>query len=270
MPSGVDPVRKTDLNIFSGDTNDKYPLNNKIDVGYGVDVPTKYPEGSNAYFKNQQGKEMPLYVTDVELSIEMGGEAVQSKNVRQFFPSNLVQPSIEIFGIMPSSFHFNNLASFVRKSQDLAIFGGQENEDKLVQFRLFSKSSGKLYGEEFPYQGKRADGRQITKGRHTGLGILGYIQNAQAGARKENHAPEWQITMMVAKMEIGPWEDEVVPTGDLTSWMDIFYGLTGREKRKTFVQQETRKTPAQRPPRTVIGSAEWAEEKMERSGFEEE
>jgi hypothetical protein len=246
MPRGVEPRRNVQLSSFSGGEN-KYPLDNSIDVGYGVNPPTKYPEGYNAYFKNQRDEELQLYVTDIELSLTMGGETVQSKNVRQFFPSNLVQPSIEIMGIAPNSYHMNNLSSFVRKSQDLAIFGGQEESNKFVEFRLFNSSIGTSDVDAFPYRGNRSNGKQITKGRHRRLHLEGYIQSVQAGARKENHAPEWQITMMIANMIQGPWEDQVVASGTLESWMDIFYGLTNKQKKKIFVQQETRKAPAQRP-----------------------
>ena len=253
MPSGVDPKRPTKATVFGGAKDDKYPLNNKIDKGYGVNLPTRYPTGYNAVFINQKDEELPLYVTDIEFSIEMGGEIAQSKNVRQFFSANLVQPSIQISGITPSSYHYNNLASFVRRSHDLAIFGNQEGSDKLTGFKLLKGSfyeKGKSFADSFPYDGNRESGKQITKGNHEPIEVYGYIQGASAGGRKENHAPEWQITMMIAEMRQGPWKDEAVPVPNIGSWMDVFYGLTNKQKSKMFVQQETRKTPAKKPSET--------------------
>lgn len=249
MPNGVNPSRSASSDLGEI-VSEKYPLTNSdgsprsIKKGHGVDANTSYPKGHNAYLQapdvdgveGKLGRFIRLYVTDVELSLEMGGEAVQSPKIRQFFSSNLVQPSINISGIAPSSYHYNNLANYVRKSQDLSVETGE-----LMRFRLYDTAEG-IGLKNFPYDGRN------TKGKHEEIKLQGYIQTMQAGARKENHAPEWQMTIMIVVMEKGPWDDELVTGTVLRPWIDIFSGNYEKAKEKSFVQQpKSKKSPGTKP-----------------------
>jgi hypothetical protein len=223
------------VNTFTSNDRELDPLSNDIHIGYGVDTPTRYPIGANARFINQNQEQLPLYVTEVELNLEMAGDIAQSLNVRQFFPSNLVQPSILISGIMPSSYHYNNLANFVALTHRLAV-STSSDEDPLMTFELTDPQDIEL--KDFPYEG-----RQITKGIRPPIEIKGYIQGAQAGGKKENHAPEWQITMMVAQMVKGPWTEEPYEASDLPTWAEMFL----ERDEKDFIQPPGQREPGKKP-----------------------
>jgi hypothetical protein len=252
MPNGTpNSNRFAPISVFPGRGQPNvFPMKNRIDKGYGVKTPSQYPKLTNARLVNQLGQSLDFYVTDMEIGLEMAGSTAQSESVKQFFPSNFVQPSMTITGIAPNSFQYNRFANFVRMSHHWASRGNQK--ERLVRFQL---SNGE--GRAFPYDGKRPggprDGRQVTKGIHKAWDVAGQIQGAQAGGRKENHAPEFQFTFMIFEVKSGPWTDQSAELETVASWMAIFKSLSKKDKRKMFVQpfSETgQNTPAKKPQRT--------------------
>jgi hypothetical protein len=151
-----------------------------------------------------------------------------------------------ITGIAPNSFQYNRFANFVRMSHHYASKG--EQKERLVRFQL---SNGE--GRTFPYNGKRPNGRQITKGIHKSWDVAGQIQGAKAGGRKENHAPEFQFVFMIYEIRNGPWRDQTTKLETVASWMSIFKGL--KKKDGMFVQpfEETNQNaPAKKPKKVSV------------------
>ena len=248
IPNGVQPPRKQKKFGDGNENGSAKPLGNPIRKGYGVRNRSVYPRQTNALLINQKGQYIHLYAIDFQTGAEMSGSAVQSKNVRQFFPNEFVQPRITLSCIAPDNHQYNRFANFVRVSHDLAVNGSQP--ERLVTFRLFDRNGDG--NEAFPYNGGRMNGRQITKGVHADWHVRGWIEAAEAGGEKENHAPEFQFEFVIVESVNSPLgEDKVVKGADLEDWMTYFYGLT-EEDRKSFVRQQKKRTPAKKPAKQEL------------------
>jgi hypothetical protein len=250
MPNGVQPPRKQKVFGDGNENGSARPLSNPIRKGYGVRTPSIYPRQANALLVNQTGQYLYLYATDFQTGAEMSGSAVQSKNVRQFFPNEFVQPRISLSCIAPDNHQYNRFANFVRVSHNLAVNGRQS--ERLVTFRLFNRDRDG--NQAFPYEGGRRNGRQITKGVHADWHVRGWIEAAEAGGEKENHAPEFQFDFVIVqsiKSPLGP--DQLLTGADLEDWMSYFYGLS-KEDRKSFVRQK--KKPSKKPAKQETKKAD--------------
>jgi hypothetical protein len=225
-----------------------YPGQNQLNRGYAVQTPKVDPakRNGNGRFVNQLGEKITFYIEQIEANFEMAGQTAQSRSLRQFFPHNMVQPSIMVTGIAPNSYQYNRLADFVRVSHVLSLRGrGLRDQNK--PFRNFLDAQGRTVmiptirfdisnGTEF----KLRNGRTI-KGIHKPWKLEGYVRSMTAGAEHFQQAPPFQFEFVIAESlskpaypNFGIWNDFAVTGDQIRSWMEIFKS----HGKKGFVPQQ--------------------------------
>ena len=211
-----------------------YPLQNALKKGYGVADPDVNPAGkeANGRFVNQRNEKIDFWVEELTANFGMTGTTAQSRNVRQFMPHNITQPSITVKGRAPNSFQYNRMATFVRASHFAALNPGQAEVTRhlnttsgqtvpadTVRFVLFNGSGA------YPYNGKRKpNGRRQVKGVHVAWAVEGYIKSMKAGAQRFNQAPPFQFEFFVSETQfhgnLSMWNDSRVYGSELLPWLD--------------------------------------------------
>lgn len=244
--------------------------NHPIDRGYAVRFPTADPAENNANGKltDQLGRQIYFWIEEVEATITMNGSTGQSRNVRQFFPRNMVQPMFTIRGRMPDSYKFNKLAGFVRESQWLSRSGRyfkmrSMNGDNIAynNFRdtgeggngdsIFDPAIQLVIAGRNPAEDRSADSNPKSgttrKGMNRGWTLKGYIKNIQAGAKRFDPAPQFEFQFLVSQMQDGAWTDEAVDVAGLKtlSWMDQF---ANRQMNEFVALGEPNKNKNKTPP----------------------
>lgn len=235
-----------------------YPLDNRLDRGYGVATPDIDPASRqwNGRLIDMRGQRIHFWIEDIEASFAMGGTTAQSRTLRQFFPHNMVQPSVTVRGRAPNSFQYNRLASFVRRAQsdvvsakelgrngiNLRTRGLQGGGDSVVSTVELTVRAG--ITSKYPFSGR------TVKGRHKAWKLEGYIKSMPAGGQRFNQAPAFQFEFLIAESElsqsanIGIWSDTAVQGNQILPWITIFKSR-GKEG---FVQPK-----GQVPPNTNTG-----------------
>lgn len=234
-----------------------YPLGNPLRRGYGVDVFNRDPSDlkPSARFINVKGETLDFWIEEIEAKFDMAGTTAQSQKVRQFFPHNMVQPSVTIRGRAPNSYQFNRLAAFVRVGQFEGL-SGRELRALGVPVRNVTDRQGRsvviptlrliirngsgdaaLAGEKYPFSGR------TVKGRHQAWKLEGYVKAFKAGAQRFDPAPSFEFEYLIAESQgpsqdqpnVGIWSDTAVAGDDIRPWADIF-----RDKgKKGFVHFHT-------------------------------
>lgn len=250
-----------------------YPLQNPLKKGYGVASPDSNPAFSgrvNGRFVNQTNEKIDFWIEDIETSFGMTGTKAQSRNLREFMPHNINQPSVTISGRAPNSFQLNRLGAFIRSAQWNGL-----NTDKLGEaLRHEVTSSGQTVQVNtirfilrngkgaFPYNGKHV------KGVHNPWVLEGYVKEFKAGAQRFNQAPQFKFEFWIAESRlsnsIGIWNDSRVFGSELKPWLDWikkdgnFVTVHDKaastqfheEKKKSTSQPEEREVDG--PPNTTI------------------
>lgn len=211
-----------------------YPLQNPIKRGYGVSDPDINPAGreANGRMLNQKNEKIDFWVEEIEANFAMTGSTAQSRNVRQFMPHNVVQPTIIVTGRAPNNFQYNRLASFVRASHYNAFHtgeqlreeftaGGQRVRVETVRLLIRNGELPKVWNGTTAGAGKRV------KGVHVPWLVEGYIKSMRAGGERFNPAPQFQFEFFVAEstfkqgnINLGMWEDVRVYGSELKPWLD--------------------------------------------------
>lgn len=211
-----------------------YPLQNPIKRGYGVADPDINPaeRQSNGRMTNQKGENIEFWVEEIVANFAMTGSTAQSRNVRQFMPHNVVQPTITVIGRAPNYFQFNRLASFVRASHYNALHTGQQIREELTPgghkvkvetVRLLVRNGREpgVWNAQRTAEGKRV------KGIHVPWLVEGYIKSMKAGGERFNPAPQFAFEFFVAEsifkqgnINMGMWEDVRVYGSELKPWLD--------------------------------------------------
>lgn len=216
-----------------------YPLQNEIAKGWGV-TSQNVRRQTNGMMVNQLGEQIKFYIEEIELDFELAGTTGQSRTLRQFFPHNMVQPSIKVRGRCPNSFQYMELGAFIRASQMLALQerrvanSGADFRNEIVPDATGKRSSvysqttklvilpGSQKNKNFPYNGRNV------KGRHNTLQFEGYVKAMTTGARRFDHAPQFEFEFFIAETTqsapqgIGFWNDTRVYGSQILPWMQIF------------------------------------------------
>lgn len=230
--------------------------------GYGVTAFDFNPanKSPNGRFINVKGEKIDFYIEEIEANFEMAGTTAQSHTKRQFFPHNMVQPSVTIRGRAPNSYQYNRLSSFVRVAQyqslntrqlrasgvPLRNLDNKRGDIIVPTVRLLIRNgSGQsaLDGSGFPYRGRSV------KGRHQSWVLEGYVKLMPAGARRHDPAPGFEFQFMIAESQqngtnIGIWSDTAVAGHQIRPWIDIFKSrgkkgfVGGGGKKSTKVKGE--------------------------------
>ncbi len=249
------PTRLTDFDPKNHQSGNIYPLQNPLDQGYGVTAFPKSPSklGANARFVNIRGEAIEFWIEEMTANFGMTGTTGQSHKLRQFFPHNIVQPSITVTGIAPNSYQYNRLAAFIRVAQHDGLLG-QELRTLGIPLRNVIDSTGQTVliptvqliirngsgaangkgGGNFPYDGVRKNLKGV-KGTHQAWKLEGYIKTMQAGASGPKggdsyYAPAFQFEFLISESQgpsggnsnIGIWNDVSVSGDDILPWIDIF------------------------------------------------
>lgn len=217
-----------------------YPLQNPIGRGYGVADPNIDPAdlNPNGRMTNQKGEDIDFWVEEIVANFAMTGTTAQSRNVRQFMPHNVVQPTITVTGRAPNYFQYNRLASFVRSSHYNALHpqeqireevtaNGRKVRSETVRLLIRNGREPEVWNanrsEKRP--GDRA-GKRV-KGVHVPWLVEGYIKSMKAGGERFNPAPQFSFEFFVAEsifkqgnINMGMWEDVRVYGAELKPWLD--------------------------------------------------
>jgi hypothetical protein len=217
-----------------------YPLQNPIKRGYGVADPDINPADrqANARMTNQKGEDIDFWVEEITANFAMTGSTAQSRNVRQFIPHNVVQPTITVSGRAPNQFQYNRMASFVRASHYTALHQGEQIRETITPGGKKIKSetvrllvrNGSQPGVWNAQRTKKRDGDRRgkrVKGIHVPWLVEGYIKSMKAGGERFNPAPQFQFEFFVAEstfkqgnINMGMWEDVRVYGSELKPWLD--------------------------------------------------
>lgn len=210
-----------------------YPLQNPLKRGYGVADPDTNPagKGANGRFVNGRNEKIDFYVEDMTANFGMTGTTAQSRNLRQFMPHNINQPSITVKGRCPNSFQYNRMGSFVRASHFAALNPGKAEITRhlntvsgktvaadTVRFVLFNGS------QSYPYNGVQKGAGRNVKGIHAAWAVEGYIKSMKAGGQRFNQAPPFEFEFFIAETQFhgsnAMWEDSRVYGSELLPWLD--------------------------------------------------
>lgn len=218
-----------------------YPLQNPIGRGYGVSEPNIKPEDrkANGRMTNQSGEDIDFWIEEIEANFAMTGQTAQSRNVRQFMPHNVVQPTITVTGRAPNYFQFNRLGSFVRSSHYNALHpteqireevtpGGRKVKVETVRLLIRNGETPEVWNGNRAKEDKPANGGgKRVKGIHVPWLVEGYIKSMKAGGERFNPAPQFKFEFFVAEstfkqgsINMGMWEDVRVYGSELKPWLD--------------------------------------------------
>lgn len=206
-----------------------YPLQNRLKKGYGVADPDVNPAGkeANARFVNQRNEKIDFWVEDMSANFEMTGSTAQSRELRQFIPHNVVQPSVTVIGRAPNSFQYNRLSAFIRASHWNALhldalgssvrhenYLGKTMTVPTIRLIIRNRSDG-----PFPYSGRHV------KGVHVPWAVEGYVKSMGAGAKRHDPAPQFQFEFLISeslmKPNLGLWRDTRVYGSQIKPWLDF-------------------------------------------------
>lgn len=184
-------------------------------------------EKTNARFINVLGEYIDFYVEDIQADFSVAGSTGQSRTLRQFFPHNMVQPSIVVSGTQPNSHQYNRLGAFIRVSQYLALAGLRLRDDNTpvrnatADGRNFIIQTVRLLISNGTKDVVVPSGRTI-KGVHRPWRLEGYVKSMQAGAERFQQAPAYAFEFIIAESQSGIWQDHAVIGDQIRSWMQIF------------------------------------------------
>jgi hypothetical protein len=129
-----------------------------IDQGYYVTLPyetdgsgkpmdpANHRPSGNLTSRGTNPGSIELWITQAQISFQMGGSTGQSKRLREFFPRNLVQPVWTIQGIVPNSYQLQRLGEFIRSTHFDALnpTGMTDATTNLPSFTLYAGNLGNL------------------------------------------------------------------------------------------------------------------------------
>lgn len=255
IPAPIPQPSVTDFNPRRYKSGRIYPLQNQLRRGYGVTGSDTDPgkRSANARFINIKGEKIDFYIEEMSANFSMAGTTGQSHHVRQFFPHNMVQPSITITGRAPNSYQYNRLSAFIRVGQDTGLSGqalrnagiplrnipnAKQGPTLIPTLRLLIRrgvgGSSIRGGGRFPYEGR------TVKGSHQAWRLEGYVKSMPAGAKHFEYAPQFTFEFLIAESQgprqgdpnVGIWKDIAVAGDEIKPWIDIFQ--SGKRRTRGF------------------------------------
>lgn len=181
-----------------------------IDQGYYVSLPNvaattptaNKPSNATGWMTNQSGDTLAMWITDVQMSFQIGGTTAQSIGRREFYPRNLIQPVYSINCQMPNSFQLQRLAEFIRDTQIRCL---DPNVDLTSGTMLPSIT---IHTGGIPSKGKAGISTEDTdtspqmngqsKGQYRGIHAFGYVSSIDRGASFGQNAPSIAFQFSVA------------------------------------------------------------------------
>jgi hypothetical protein len=184
----------------------------------------------NVRLTNPAGWQIPMWVYEVEASFQLNGESVQSNQKRQFFPRNMVQPTMTVRGQVPNNYQYNRLALFVRDSHYFALNSNYIARMEALAGKKLSVAHDAT-GAANPLvtmeirKGTATSGRNV-KGPNNPMVLQGLIKNMTAGASRYEYAKEFEFDFVIATSQkagqVGVYSDVLSNGSQILSWMDIF------------------------------------------------
>ncbi len=184
--------------------------------GYDViAVDHKSTPKPNGYI-HYNGKEIKLWIFDVQTSFGMSGSTSQSARTRTFFAHNYNQPAISVSAQFPGQKEMAKFVEFVRRTHlgmestvSLEIISGRPNGSK-------GHNRNKYGYKSHPHQN---------------IVAKGYIKSVKRIHEAHVTAPELTFDFIVAKMEQPTqWADSRYRIQRFTSWhaiVDKLHGFNG-------------------------------------------
>ena len=188
--------------------NSKFGALNK---GLLVDKPDMRPDsggerinGANGLLRDSKGQSVGLWINDISADFSMVGSTAQSKKKRSFYPHNFAQPMLVIAGQTPNQFQHARLAEFIRRSQLAATL----NDLNVLHLTVLA--------------GGEKTARNITRGRHIGIDVKGYIDRGSRTAEVGVQAPPFSFNFIITEAnKLLGMDDEPVRKLQFKSIMDV-------------------------------------------------
>lgn len=205
-----------------------------IDKGYYVRKPNLQPEAkgsrTNALLINSEGKELPLWVNQVQAAFGVTGSTAQSSKKRQFFPKNLNQPTLEIAGQTPNQYEYGRIAEFVREAQLNGILGNPTGDQKVLTFKMG--------------RGGTDTRRRIQRGEHQSIVVDGYINKVERKTERFVNAPPYTLSFVITKIGqiLGMKHLDAIETNQTIpiTVIDVTKGIQGAKSFTTGSDQNSK------------------------------
>lgn len=163
--------------------NDRQPLA-PTDKGYFVSFPyANHVEPSESRYNGLlefNGNQLYLWIHDISMSFQIGGEGAQSHHYREFYARNLAQPSVKITGQTHSQEQYGEIAEFIRRGQSASL-KPQDESGKGNTMVLTIPEGGNI----------------VTGHKHQGHHFRGHIKNIQRATQRWVNAPEYSFEFIV-------------------------------------------------------------------------
>lgn len=175
------------------------------------------PATASGYFLRPNGALINLWITDIQASFAVSGQAAQSRMLRQFYPRSFSSVTLSITGNVPNTQEYNRLALFVREHQYLALQGlnGGSTIDQTIVFALNDQTPSSWPAN--PHN---------VKGAHVPWHLRGYVKSMAAGAVRHEVAPEFTVDFLVAASTFQPgakglWGEQLASPASLSNFLRL-------------------------------------------------
>jgi hypothetical protein len=161
---------------------DRTPLFN-TEKGYAVSLPS-HAEGHYNVELEFDENVLRLWIHEVILGFQINGSFAQSSYYREWYPRNMVQPSIRLVGQTANEHQYGEVAEFLRKSQLYAL----QTAD--------ARGGGNTLAVTIPQGG-------IQDHFHMGHHFRGHVKRVERRAERFNNRPEFSIEFVVVNAYSG-------------------------------------------------------------------
>lgn len=136
--------------------------------------------GANAMLYNARHEGVGMWIDRVESSFGLSGTIGQGPTRRDFYPHNLVQPSITLHGQTPNQFQYHRLMDFIRQSHLDAVLDFTP-EKPILRLILVCHSDAPKGGH----------------GHYTEIDVEGFAPNAPKRSERFVNAPDYELPFII-------------------------------------------------------------------------
>lgn len=221
----------------SGDLREPAKDKLPISTGYFVNIPdisARLKERRNAVL-TYGDKEVSLLITDLAVSLALGGSTSQSRTLRTFWPRSLGAATFTVKGQTWNQMEAQRIAEFVRMTQLESLDATGSARNSLVHLVVFATQIelknakgqvvGTIEGKNLT-SGKNKQTLRNMKGGHDAFNMAGYIPAIRRGSERWVNAPDYQFDFVITQsLKDGLFEDKPLATRQIESWTQIFKEL---------------------------------------------
>lgn len=161
-----------------------------------------------------------FFCTEVTINIGLAGSVGQGRQVRDFYPHNMVMPSYNISGICIDQDHYGTLCEFVHQAQQKGVYDGTQ-----TQFQLNAGLSlydiRKIIGDITPGYNPSSTIQNQTRGYHKPILALGFVSAMPRSHQRFVYAPTFTFSFVVSSQSKGIYEEDPGVATEQASWASI-------------------------------------------------